>query len=226
MDIESRIGRIMKETLEKIQEFARKGDLEGVATAGRTIEQVRILEGKLNEVTEALNSIEKLAISNSSSYLKLPTASSVSSVSGTSSQLGHRIPTGKKERGKMRRAEFLERLRARGINLEPESGRMFRSSGNRRIGVAYAYENKPDRWWLGLEEKDYKALVLLCESESGKVIEFVLPEAFFQKHRTLFSRSGRELKFNIARSGSLYQMILRSEKIGINEYIGKVENIG
>lgn len=103
-----------------------------------------------------------------------------------------------REHGVAIRREFLQRAAQAGLPLRPYRGAIFMSPKGRRIGVAVATERKPNRWFLGLGEKLFDAAVLLCKTESGKVIDICLPAAFFAQFGRFLSRSGDQVKFNVA----------------------------
>jgi len=97
------------------------------------------------------------------------------------------------------RAAFLDRSTKAGIPLRPYRGAIFQSPKGLRIGVAVATERKPNRWFLGLGEGQFDAAVLLCVPDSGKVIDVCLPASFFAQFGRYLSRSGDQVKFNVAR---------------------------
>jgi len=97
------------------------------------------------------------------------------------------------------RSDFLDRAAIAGLFLKPHRGSVYAGPSGRRIGIAVATEVKPNRWFLGLGENDFDAAVLLCVPASGRVIDICLPQSFIAQQMPFFSRSGGQIKFNVAR---------------------------
>lgn len=132
---------------------------------------------------------------------------------------------------------FIEEAKKRNIDLIREKGRrevLYRNKLGELVGIAYAYECIPDHWWLGLPNKKYQAMVLICKNESSKIMYFIFPRIFCEKYQDKFSIDWKkaQFKFNISVKNGLYTLIIPdtelipdTEPIVINEYINKFENI-
>src|SRR5699024_11801683 len=55
-----------------------------------------------------------------------------------------------RQKGKLRREEFISDLEKSGIELNRVKGSLFKTKTGKRVGVAYASERQEDRWFLGL----------------------------------------------------------------------------
>jgi hypothetical protein len=106
-----------------------------------------------------------------------------------------------RERGRRHRVDFVQALARMGVTLQPLKGAIFKSPRGVRVGVAYAREDsrQKDKWFLGLPENKFEHAVLLCEDRSGKEIYFSLPKEFLHEHGKTLSKSGGQIKFNVAR---------------------------
>jgi hypothetical protein len=129
------------------------------------------------------------------------------SSSGTSQsdRLTPHLPVAEKVPGRAHgvqiRSGFLERAAKVGLVFRHQRGAIYSTPSGRRVGIAVATERKPNRWFLGLGEDDFDAAVLLCAPDAGNVIDICLPQRFVAQHKRYFSRSGGQIKFNVARRG-------------------------
>jgi hypothetical protein len=109
------------------------------------------------------------------------------------------LRTSGREHGVAIRGSFLERAGKMGLKLRPYRGAIYLSPKGKRIGIAVATEVNRDRWFLGLREGGFDAAVLVCARDAGSPIDVCLPTSFFEKFEKFLSRSGGQVKFNVAR---------------------------
>jgi hypothetical protein len=100
----------------------------------------------------------------------------------------------------------------------------YRTPSGIEVGIAYASElkGKPDAWFLGLADERFDAVVLLCETESGQTLDFVLPPKFVAEiwSPALLSRNNKQVKFHVFKRGSTYELQLRGGKMmPISQYL-------
>lgn len=117
----------------------------------------------------------------------------------------------RKERGKAARDEYLRKLFAKGIQLKRLKGRTFQTSSGKRVGIAYAREDRhhPDTWWMGLPDERYDVLVFLCETSSGQTLDFILPPDFVSHvwdRLTLSRKQSEQREWHVVRSGPNYEL--------------------
>ena len=119
------------------------------------------------------------------------------------------------------REEIVREMReGYGVILRPISKTLYETESGKIVGMAFATERTPGRWFLGLPERDYFAMILVCEKESGEQKRFVLPEPFCEKYADRLSTSGKQYKFNISeRSGRFEFMVPGGGIEGITRYI-------
>ncbi len=133
-----------------------------------------------------------------------------------------------KEKGKAQRERFVQKAKEKGLILIHHRGPLFKDPSGELIGIAYASECKPNRWWLGLPVESYNEIVLICESNCSEVVSFVFPFSFCQEHRGTFGtdKHAKQFKFNVSLTNGLYLLLLPGcNPIVINDYMNKFDNI-
>lgn len=134
-----------------------------------------------------------------------------------------------KQIGKEERRNFIREAEKRGIILSEEKGQLYRDKSNGLVGIAYASEreNTPNRWFLGLPNKKYHSIILICRNENYKTIYFIFPYSLCTKYQDKLSKdkTGGQIKFNILQKNGFKFSIPGSESITIDEYINKFDNI-
>ncbi len=134
----------------------------------------------------------------------------------------------RKERGKARRDEYLRGLLAKGIQLSRLKGRTFQTSFGKRVGIAYASEDRhhPDTWWMGLPDERYDVVVLLCETSSGHILDFVLPPDFVNRvwrRLTLSKKQSEQREWHVVRSGPNYDLEPKKRLGQITTYLSRLD---
>lgn len=102
---------------------------------------------------------------------------------------------------------------------------LYRNGRDEIIGIAYGqeFENRKNRWFLGLPEKEVQSAILLCESLDGKLDAICLPLEFIAKYGQKFSRANGQVKFNVSRKGGKW--FLKVPGIDHIEITGNVNKI-
>jgi hypothetical protein len=84
--------------------------------------------------------------------------------------------------GQRARNAYVGELSERGIRLWRRATRRveFQIGSGKIVGMPYAEEklSRPNRWFLGLPDRHFDLVILLCESSDGKLLDFVLPSEF------------------------------------------------
>lgn len=133
-----------------------------------------------------------------------------------------------KQIGKEERIIFIQEAKKKGIILSEEKGPLYKDNLGGLVGIPYASECKPGRWWLGLPNKKYQNIVLICKNEFSERTYFIFPYTFCAKHQDKLGTDKKEkqIKFNVLIKNGIYTLIIpNSEPITINEYIDKFDNI-
>lgn len=215
MSTQLRIAKLKKKKLTRIREAASKGLTEVVIAESKDVEEIERLEKELKGIEIALDNIEKKRSSRPSD---IP-------------DLGEEyIPPKKrgKKRGHERRAGFVDKIKALGIDCRLRKGVTYDINNRALTGIAYSSETRPNRWWLGLPPRDFDAIVLICENSSGELKNFILPKQFIKRYLYNLSRDeeNNQVKFNVFFDNGRYQIkIPHGDHIDINDYIDCFENL-
>lgn len=123
--------------------------------------------------------------------------------------------------GKTIRMDFLRKVSEEGVHLEHIRGSVYETKSGYKVGVAVATERKADRWFLGLPIKSFDNAILLCQKDNGDVMEICLPKNFFDEYGKKMSSSGGQMKFNVARRGNGYAILVPgTDGVNISKFIG------
>ena len=158
-----------------------------------------------NSMAARLNSEIFTGISNHASF-NVATRQATQKLGTQAPKSGQISP---KAKGKQMRISWLKTLQAKGILLRPARGSViYQSATQRVVGIATATERpvRPDKFFLGLPDQHYDVAVLLCEAQSGKLLDFVLPRNFLETIWKLLSRSNGQVKFHIEGNGGNFEL--------------------
>ena len=131
-----------------------------------------------------------------------------------------------KERGRLIRESYVAKLEQKGIHIK-HVDKVWAKTPSRWVGIPFATERRPNRWFLGLPENkvlerihnDGVVVVLLCQPMSGPVLDFIFPPSKLQEIVNLLSKSKGQLKFNVKRVGNRYFLVLpRHSTLDISAY--------
>lgn len=132
-----------------------------------------------------------------------------------------------KERGKRARAAYVWKLQKEGLRVRLSGGIWaYLEDRDSWMAVASAGKQRADRWFLGIPEKEIDGrgrvfVVLLCQQDSGEMLDIVLPPEFVKENLRRLSVSKGQRKFNVVRVGKEYRlMIPRAEPEDISKYVG------
>lgn len=203
MDLTTRIKKVKNETLKKIEEAAKTGNTSSVVMNSRLVEEIDNLEMNLDQLIASLEKIEN-RIKNGENFALIRIKDENISP---------------KKRGENRRMIFLKQVEKFGFNIYQVKGVRYKFHNRYLIGIAYASEKRPNRWFLGLPPEDFDNIVLLCERKDGKMLNFIFSQVFYNDVKSHLSVDDNgQIKFNIAKKDSEYQLII--PKIG-NQNITK-----
>jgi len=132
-----------------------------------------------------------------------------------------------REEGKRVRRDYVSRLQTQGMDIRlADSVWAHLERTDSWVAIPFAAEHGgPGRWFLGLPETDVAQrnrvfVVLLCQEESGSVVDIVLPPDVVTVILPRLSCSKGQVKFNVKRVGNRYQlMIPRAEPMDLSSYV-------
>ena len=200
MDLSQTIDGLRAEALRLIEEGARDGKASAIAELSarlQRIERVRERHDALVRDVEALAASRDGEVSAGEDRETAPTADGNGRAAAPQPQRGE----SPRRHAEQRRREFIDRLATKGVEFGQVRGPIYQTPSGSRVGLPFATERQPNRWFLGLPDGEFAQAVLLCElNDGGDVAAFSLDEGFCARHRESLSRDARgQLKFNVSR---------------------------
>ena len=125
-----------------------------------------------------------------------------------------------KERGKQLRESYIYKLHENGILIEQYDRLWSETSKGFWVAIPTATnEWRPGRWFLGLPENKVLerinnrgvVIILLCQTASGSILDFVIPPNKLDSIIPKLSRSKGQLKFNVKNVGNRYQLVIPND---------------
>lgn len=189
MDCVEILRNLKQESLRKASEAVVAGESQQIILLGRRLEMIDKLTARAEDLQRE---VEKLVHVDEGVPLQIDSGTHSEGESG-------------REGGERARISIVNVLSAAGIELQRIKGATYRLPNGSLIGIAYATERQPNRWFLGLTRGKFDHALLLCEETPEKVHALVLSQDFLAKHGKL-SSSGDGIKFNVTRSGSSFHL--------------------
>jgi hypothetical protein len=208
MDIVDKMLSLKEILKTKIEHALKNSDTGTIVAFAKDLDLIGRLEKQYREIETAVASLDQKVNLN----IDIP----------------QNVNKSYKQIGKEERIIFIQEARKKGIILSEEKGPLYKDNLGGLVGIPYASERKPGRWWLGLPNKKYQNIVLICKNEFSKRIYFIFPYAFCVKYDDKLSTDKKEkqIKFNILMKNGIYTLIIPDSKpIIINEYINRFDNI-
>jgi len=225
MGLNDDIRRLQVITKARIQDALRNGKTEAIVSGAKDLEVLDRLEKRYRELEMAVAAFtQKEVVSTDQQNF----SKSLREKEEVGSPPRESFVQNAREKGKAHRNRFVQSVKEKGIRLTHHRGPLFKDPTGGLIGIAYASERLPNRWWLGLPVESYKAIVLICENDCSEVVSFVFPFSFCQEHRDAFGtdKHAKQFKFNVSLADGLYLLSLPGRNpIVINNYMNKFDNI-
>ncbi len=208
MDIIDKMQSLKQVLKTKIENALKNNNTESIVALAKDLDLLGRLEKQYSEIETAIISLDQKVKLN----INTPQSTNKSY----------------KQLGKEERIIFIQEAKKKGIILSEEKGPLYKDNLGGLVGIPYASECKPGRWWLGLPNKKYQNIVLICKNEFSERTYFILPHAFCAKYQNKLSTDKKEkqTKFNVLMKNGIYTLIIPdSESVTINEYIDQYDNI-
>ena len=210
MDLQERLSKLRTLAFQKIADSAKKG-------ATNEVNKLGLIPKECERLMEMVRSIESQTATIESDLAQATTRQRGGRVASTNGQTtnsdydhGNGSP---RHKAKTIRMKYVNDLTEKsGIRLQRKTEVVYETASGKKVALPYATEltNLPDRWWLGLPDEHFDFVVLLCETNSGQLLDFVFPSHFVEEIWRLLSRDHKShVKFNIFRGGSDYELRLR-----------------
>jgi hypothetical protein len=139
--------------------------------------------------------------------------------------------TSNKEMGMRVRESYISQLQHSGVKIDQVDRIWAKAYGNLWVAMPFATERRPNRWFLGLSESEVferirnggLAIVLLCQSDMGDTLDFVLPPSKVKETASQLSKSQGQLKFNLKKVGNRYHLVIPNHgTVDVSDYRGNV----
>jgi hypothetical protein len=208
----------LNEIRKKLAKAIHDGDFNEVVRLGRIAKDFDALQGQEKQLGERRRALIAAAAG-------VDTTSQVISSKAAEPEGQAMSP---QQRGNSARATFVQHLAKDNVLLRRAGGKRFRTQSGFEVGIAYAseLEIRPDCWFLGLVDEHFDFIVLLCESSSSQMHEFIIPPTVVKEIWTRLSRSHGQVKFHVVHSGANYELrIPGGQLLPINQYLGKLERL-
>jgi hypothetical protein len=97
------------------------------------------------------------------------------------------------------------------INLTQVKGRAhrYKTPSGKIVGMPSATElrGRPDQWFMGISDEHFDFVILLCETASGQLLDFVFPPDFIKEIWPYLHRDSKsQVKFHVLRDGVNYEL--------------------
>jgi hypothetical protein len=201
MDLARTLDDLRAGALTAIADKARRGDASAIAQLSARLQRIERARDRYDDV---VREVEALVAQSDSHSTEMEREEPRLRVGPNGRDTSGQSPSGQSPRryAEERRRELIGRLGAEGIELRELRGPIYRTPARTRVGIPFATERQPNRWFLGLPDGQFEQAILLCEPNDGDVLAFSLDEGFCAQYRELLSRDARgQLKFNVSRRG-------------------------
>ncbi len=139
----------------------------------------------------------------------------------------------RRARGKRERDEYMSQLRDKGVVINSAGGIWAKASSDLWIAMPFAkeIEKLPDRWFLGLGEKDLLqkkqqgkvVIIMLCRSRTGIVMDFVIPPSKAEEFIPDLRTSKGQYKINLKKIGVRYHLLLTGlDPVDVTDYRSQI----
>jgi hypothetical protein len=208
MSIKDKIEALKSKGLHRIGEAAKKGDTRIIVGATRIVQEcerlIRAFDELVSEMGGLAMDLEGLEHSK-----------------GVDNSISSGTKISPRMRGRLRKEAFINDLKEQGIRLNFNKDSILLTEGGERVGVAYSSEHLPGRWWLGIKNDSYKAIVLICERDSGGLVRLVLPGAFWDSHveNLKENKNGRSMIHILYQRGMYHWIEANRKKIALDSFV-------
>jgi hypothetical protein len=190
---------------QKLVAASQTGDIDEVLRLGALAKELERIQAQEGHIVERLQQIQAEISQENTKMNAVPHS--------------YPIVLSPQQRGNNARKRYLEALAKKGIHLQPIGKKKFRTKSGLIVGFPYAHE-KADKWFLGLAEGKYDIVVLLSETESMEILDFVLPPVLVNKIWNVLTRSGGQVKLHVEKNGQNYVLPLPGNKFeSINSHL-------
>lgn len=205
MELMAQLANLKKKTMKKIAEAAVAHDTKLITSFSALANRIEADERTITEVLGRISGHEKEVADPTDTF---PLKGILDEITTAKSRTRNvRLSSGKEE-GSIAREAFVDAGVDRGYRMIPLGKTVFETNKGHKVAIPFSNEQRPNRWFLGLSDEKYEALVLLCQEKDGGLFDFVVPRDFLEKFWKAFSRSGGQIKLNVSRQGKTWCLVV------------------
>lgn len=210
VQVQARLKNLKNKVMKKIAEAAQRQDTRLISLYGAIANSIEEDERSLGALQARIGNYEKDL--NNPTLLSTPSWT----ISATEPKRGRGRQTGKQVRRK-----FVDSGASRGFHLTHLRGSLYQTPSRKKVVIAFASEQRQDRWLLGVPEGQYHVVVLLCQSSHGEMFEFILPDEALEKFWRSLSRHAGQVKVNMTKDGANWSLLVPGQgRESVNRYLG------
>jgi hypothetical protein len=208
MSIKDEIEALKIKALHRIGEAAKAGDTRIIVGATRIVQEserlIKVFEELVSEMGGLAMDFESLEQSR-----------------GVDIFVSNGTKTSPRMRGRLRKEALINDLKKQEIRLSFSKDSILLTEGGERVGVAYSSEHQPGRWWLGIKNDNYKAIVLICERDSGGIVRLVLSGDFWDSHveNLKENKNGRSMIHILYKRGVYHWMEANGKEVALDSFV-------
>lgn len=216
MELKSRLAAVKKKAMKKIEQAA-------VSCDTRLVSSLSALASRIEEDEEVLAKLES-RVPSYESEIGSDHPGDLGSILDCLREEARSTRTsksrGRGDLGQIARQEFVLAGKERSYSLAQVSGVTYRTTAGKTVTIPFATERRPDRWFLGITDEKYDVIVLLCQNDDGRVLDFVLPHSMVSEFWEELSRAGGQVKLNVSRTGTDYWLVVpKHGKKRLNDFL-------
>lgn len=210
MELKGKLERLKTRAMKKIAEAAEAHNTRLVSAYSSIANRIEQDERILFALDDRIDSYEK----------ELSEPSTIPVMSDEGPTPDDFRSTGR-HTGQVKRTAFLDAGKTRGYQLTPIGSSIYKTTRGLRVALAFANEQRPNRWFLGVQDGLYDVVVLLCQRDSTDTAEIILPREFLSRYWSTLSRSKGQVKFNVSKSGESWWLLVPGhENQSANSFVG------
>src|SRR4030042_3807435 len=208
MSIKNEIEGLKINALQRIGEAAKTGDTRVIIGATRIVQETERLIKVFDELVSEMRGLTM-------------DFESLEQGRGVDISISKGTETSPRMRGRLRKEAFINDLKEQGIRLNFSKDSILLTERGERVGGAYSSEHQPGRWWLGIKNDNYKAIVLICERDSGGIVRLVLTGDFWVTHVKSIkeNKNGRSMIHILYQRGVYHWIEANGKKIALDSFV-------
>jgi len=172
MDVNKRVQVVRDQAFVRISKAISVKDARSIIRYSDIVKQVENVEKDINQALSVLTRLERNLGDG-----EFPAGATNDAPIMRDNRYPPEIKLSPRAHSRVRRQEYLEGLMSQGIKLIRTGEKTFQSGEGGIIAIPHATERSPNKWWLGQAKAEYAVIILLCERDSGELVDLVLDDS-------------------------------------------------